>query len=147
MIPHPSANSYQREFESFTSLGFNVVREARIGRRAVEALAGPLVAFDAARQVVPGSFAEMSFEAASGKAPGDMPRLEAASEVAGSFAVAVLACTPFEGFRTGTVAQSLLLPRLASSARSLFETEHTACNNKRPVMPWSVELSNVVATD
>jgi hypothetical protein len=127
------------------------VREARIGRRAIEALAGPLAASEAARCVALGGFAgslaafavarqvalvdfaesSLSFEAATVKAPGDKPRSEAASELAGSSAVAVVACRPLAGLQTGTVARQPLPPPLASSARNPLETKHKVCKRMR----------------
>ena len=38
-----------KEIETFTSPGLSVVGEAKTGRRAAEALAGPLTAFEAVR--------------------------------------------------------------------------------------------------
>jgi hypothetical protein len=140
-----------------TSSSLNVVREARTGRRAAEALAGPFAAFEVSRCVALGSlagslaafavagqvdFAEssLSFEAATVEAPGDKPHSEAASELAEPPAVAVLAVArrPSAGSQTGTAATFPSLPPLVVSARNPLGTRRKVCKRMRSAMARSV---------
>jgi hypothetical protein len=145
-----------KRIETFTSSAFNVVREARTGRRVAEALAGPFAAFEVARCVALGGLAGslaafavaelvaladsaesvLSFEAANVKAPADKPRLKAAYELAESSAVAVVAVArrPFAALPTGTAAIFHSLPPLVVSARNPLETKHKVCKRMRSAM-------------